>query len=168
MDDHGTAEELRARLFGFVQAGAEEEDLPSFAAAIDAYRDAVLATLPSAALRSAADRLDADMERFFAEWPDEPRNSPYALGRKDAVTELRRWANEASGVQQPAANTPDTGVVAYRSPDRPDALLCREHGEGWLGLIPLTSEDLPDGGFCTWGGEYGHDCGRDVLITSAR
>ncbi|WP_097933345.1 MULTISPECIES: ParB N-terminal domain-containing protein [unclassified Streptomyces] len=62
-------------------------------------------------------------------------------------------------------DTADPEVVAYRNTDRPGVLLCREHGEGWLGLTPLTSEDLPDGGFCTWGREYGHGCGRDVLIT---
>ncbi|MBQ1118500.1 hypothetical protein [Streptomyces sp. C3-3] len=61
-----------------------------------------------------------------------------------------------------AEDEPD--VVAYRNTDRPGVLLCREHGEGWLGLTPLTSEDLEDGGFCTWGREYGHECGRDVLI----
>ncbi|WP_406190149.1 hypothetical protein OH791_33560 [Streptomyces anulatus] len=55
-------------------------------------------------------------------------------------------------------------IVAYRNTDRPGVLLCREHGAGWLGLTPLTSEDLEDGGFCTWGREYGHECGRDVLI----
>ncbi|MEV7034537.1 hypothetical protein AB0N99_30450 [Streptomyces sp. NPDC093272] len=42
MDDRGidepsAAEEARARLFGFVQAGASEGDLPSFAAALDEY-----------------------------------------------------------------------------------------------------------------------------------
>lgn len=42
MDDRGVrepsdAEEKRARLFGFVQAGAEESDLPSLAAALDEY-----------------------------------------------------------------------------------------------------------------------------------
>ena len=31
----------RERLFGFVQAGAEEADLPTFAAAVDAHRDEV-------------------------------------------------------------------------------------------------------------------------------
>jgi hypothetical protein len=55
----------------------------------------------AAVLRGAADWLDADMERFFAEWPDEPRNSPYALGRKDAAGELRRMADEAQ--PEPAA-----------------------------------------------------------------
>jgi hypothetical protein len=57
----------------------------------------------AAILLWAADRLDADMERFFSEWPDEPRNSPYALGRKDAADELRRMAVEA---QQPEAEAP--------------------------------------------------------------
>ena len=46
-------------------------------------------------LNQAADALDADMERFFAEWPDEPRNSPYAQGRKDASDALRRLAAQA-------------------------------------------------------------------------
>lgn len=56
----------------------------------------------AAVLREAADHLDHDMERFFAEWPDEPRNSPYANGRKDAATELRRLADRAAaGVQPP-------------------------------------------------------------------
>ncbi|MFI8872422.1 hypothetical protein [Streptomyces sp. NPDC055243] len=66
----------------------------------EADADAVLAVLPApadraAVLREAADHLDADMERFFTEWPDEPRNSPYANGRKDAAAELRRMADEA-------------------------------------------------------------------------
>jgi hypothetical protein len=44
-------------------------------------------------------------------------------------------------------------------------LLCCEHGEGWSGLTPLTSEDLPDGGTCTWGMPFEDEvCGRDVLI----
>lgn len=51
---------------------------------LDAYRAAIL--------HGAADALDADMERFFAEWPDEPRNSSYANARKDAVALLRRLA----------------------------------------------------------------------------
>lgn len=35
MDDYVAA--LRARLFGFVEAGAEEEDMPTFAAALTEY-----------------------------------------------------------------------------------------------------------------------------------
>jgi hypothetical protein len=60
------------------------------------------ATNQAGLLRWAADQLDADMERFFTEWPNEPRNSPYALGRKDAAAELRRLAAEA-----PHTATPD-------------------------------------------------------------
>ncbi|MFJ8657487.1 hypothetical protein ACIRNU_34755 [Streptomyces rochei] len=77
-----------------------------------ANADAVLAVLPAttdqtaefelrgdteiraAVLHEAADALDAAMARFFAEWPDEPSNSPYALGQKDAAAELRRMADE--------------------------------------------------------------------------
>ncbi|TXS23107.1 hypothetical protein EAO70_04870 [Streptomyces sp. adm13(2018)] len=53
---------------------------------IDSYKAAVL--------RGAADAQEAGMDQFFTEWPDEPRNSPYANGRKDAITELRRMADE--------------------------------------------------------------------------
>jgi hypothetical protein len=56
-----------------------------------------------------------------------------------------------------AASDPE--VVAYRDPDRPAVLLCRAHGGGYWELIPVASEDLPDGGLCTW-----TDCGADVLI----
>ena len=72
--------------------------------------DAVLAVMPEpadrgAVLREAADELDARMERFFSEWPDEPRNSPYALGQKDAAAELRRMADEtpAAACGRPAS-----------------------------------------------------------------
>lgn len=63
---------------------------------------------------------------------------------------------------------PET-TVAYRNPDRPGVLLCREHGDGWWGLIPLTSDDLPDGGICTYGdpADPGDVCGVDVLIAPA-
>ena len=63
--------------------------------------------------------------------------------------------------------TPDLSkVVAYRNPDRPGVLLCRFHGDGWWGLTPLTSEDLPDGGICTYGdpADPSTQCGVDVLI----
>jgi len=53
---------------------------------LDAYRAAVL--------REAADAIDDDLERFFTEWPDEPRNSPYVNGRKAAAADLRRMADE--------------------------------------------------------------------------
>ena len=68
----------RARLFGFVESGAIEEDLPTFAAAVDAYKAAVL--------RAAADRIDGTREPF----PTAVRN-----GITWATAELRRVADEA-------------------------------------------------------------------------
>lgn len=60
-------------------------------------------------------------------------------------------------------------VVAYRNPWSPGVLLCREHGEGWAGLKPLSPEDLPDGGTCTHGdpADPADACGRDVLSDAA-
>ncbi|WP_371612899.1 hypothetical protein [Streptomyces clavifer] len=82
------------------------------------------------------------------------------------ATGLRRLAAEAQQPTPAPAEEPapagELPVVAYRNTDRPGVLLCRWHGEGWVGLTPLTSEDLEDGGVCTWGG-----CGRDVLIDPA-
>ncbi|MEU6768556.1 ParB N-terminal domain-containing protein [Streptomyces sp. NPDC046853] len=71
---------------------------------------------------------------------------------------------QADPAQQVESFGPE--VVAYRNPDRPRVLLCREHGDGWAGLTPLTADDLPDGGLCTWGdpAEPGEVCGVDVLI----
>ena len=62
----------------------------------------------------------------------------------------------------PAAGDGGGRIVADRNSDRPGVLLCREHGDGWMGLTPLTSEDLPDGGICTHGRPH-EECGRDVL-----
>jgi hypothetical protein len=67
----GDAAELRDRLFGYVQAGAEEEDLPSFAAALDEYVAAQ--TLNSAertmlrfALGQAEERMESRSDEFTA------------------------------------------------------------------------------------------------------
>ncbi|MER7487996.1 hypothetical protein ABTY20_19225 [Streptomyces sp. NPDC126497] len=70
---------------------------------------------------------------------------------RDAVESLKRLANGP--------------VVAYRNLWQPGVLLCREHGNGWAGLTPLTSDDLPDGGICTHGdpADPSDVCGRDVL-----
>jgi hypothetical protein len=54
-------------------------------------------------------------------------------------------------------------VVAYRDPNSPRVLLCREHGPHYAGMVPVTSEDLPDGGICTYGRLSTLECGRDVL-----
>jgi hypothetical protein len=67
----------------------------------------------------------------------------------------QRPANEA---QQEA------DVVAYRDPHNSQVLLCRHHGERWQGVAPVTAEDLPDGGICTFGRLSSLTCGRDVLI----
>jgi hypothetical protein len=85
------------------------------------------------------------MERFFAEWPDEPRNSPYALGRKDAATELRRMAGEA---QQPEtqAFVCKCPAVLPATTDRADVL--REP------VNPCTRGN----NFC---GQHGYDCPPD-------
>jgi ribosomal protein L37AE/L43A len=117
-DAAGVAEAIRS--FPFDNFGMDDvsfalEDDPEAQEWVPALADAVLAVLPAPAdraaiLREAADALDADMERFFGEWPDEPRNSPYALGRKDAATELRRMADEA---QQPTGCDHDSQVIDH-------------------------------------------------------
>ena len=63
--------------------------------------------------------------------------------------------------EEPPASQPDP-VVGYRNPFPIGVLLCREHGDGWKGLTPLTSDDLPDGGVCTWDDQT-DQCGRDML-----
>lgn len=85
----------------------------------------------------------------------------------DAV--LAVLADEAAaGVQPPTTvATKDAPVVAYRDPSNSRVLLCREHGERWQGVVPVTPEDLPDGGICTFGRLSSWACGRDVLATTA-
>lgn len=48
-----------------------------------------------AALTRAVAALEAHLEGFFQEWPEERQNSPWVQGWKDAVAELRRLAVEA-------------------------------------------------------------------------
>jgi hypothetical protein len=55
-------------------------------------------------------------------------------------------------------------IVAYRDPSNHQTLLCREHGKHIAWVNPVTSADLPDGGFCTYGRMTGLECGKDVLI----
>lgn len=71
-----------------------------------------------------------------------------------------------AAVAQPdeEAATPDPDVVAYRS-NGGRLLRCIAHAPEWAAILcgdfhPVTSEDLPDGGICTY-----PDCGADVLIT---
>jgi hypothetical protein len=122
----------------------------------------------------------SDTERQFLTFALDQAAEEMSLGDgftdedRAALEKLRRMAGEA---QQPETQSvddvfelPGPEVVAYRNPDRPSVLLCREHGDGWWGLTPLTSDDLPDGGTCTYGdpADPGDVCGRDVLITEER
>ncbi|MFJ3097385.1 hypothetical protein [Streptomyces hydrogenans] len=103
-----------------------------------------------------------------------PRRSGYVLeqptaGIRDAARTAAAIDTASDTAQHPTAQTgqqPDETVVAYRNSGRPGVLLCREHGEGWMGLTPLTSDDLPEGGLCTWRTSGADQCGRDVLIPS--
>jgi hypothetical protein len=87
-------------------------------------------------------------------------NQVNAAGRCDCA----RWDDEpatepAGGAQQPKEADGDR-IVAYRSA-LPGALsvYCTNHtDELGDGVMPLTSEDLPNGGVCT-------KCGVDVLIS---
>lgn len=99
--------------------------------------------------------------------PTERTMLRYALGQ----AQERIWSEDGFTDENQAAvdslRCLATGpVVAYRNPFRPGVLLCREHGDGWVGLVPLASDDLPDGGVCTYGdpADPSDMCGRDVLI----
>lgn len=54
------------------------------------------ATTRSTALAEAVAALEAHLESFFRECPEERQNSPWVLGWKDATAELRRLATEAA------------------------------------------------------------------------
>lgn len=55
-------------------------------------------------------------------------------------------------------------IVAYRDPHNPRVLLCREHGPRYVGMVPVSCVDLPDGGLCNFGRLSSLECGVDVLI----
>ncbi|MPY47064.1 hypothetical protein [Streptomyces acidicola] len=88
--------------------------------------------------------------------------------------QARNWADKNGMVIQPREGEPDEArehrVVAYRNSSQPGVLLCREHGDGWAWLTPLTADDLPDGGTCTFGDPADPDdvCGNDVLINDTK
>ncbi|THA79787.1 hypothetical protein [Streptomyces sp. A0592] len=70
---------------------------------------------------------------------------------------------------QPAPTPPHAGIAAYRHPDLDDVLLCVEHGRRWEGLIPLTSSEVPFGGFCSWGTDDDYMvCGRALYKERSR
>lgn len=79
-------------------------------------------------------------------------------GPMDPVHILGAEPNSTRGGDQPAQSQPDDGdrVVAYVSIYRPGLLYCRTCAGDRVGLRPVTSEDLLDGGIC-------YSCGVDVL-----
>jgi len=79
----------RENLFGFVEAGAEEEDLPAFAVAIDAFR--------AEAVAEAADALVTNFD-----WP--PADRPTVEAVRNALRLMARGALPAS----PAAPAADS------------------------------------------------------------
>ncbi|MFJ2675072.1 hypothetical protein [Streptomyces sp. NPDC087525] len=149
--------ELRARIAELEAAQAPAEEygpaFPWVALMDDDDRSEFLGELAAAALNYyRADVGDADTLGEVEK----------ACGTWRLIAEAQHAHNTAPG---PAADA--DRIVAYRNSDRPGVLLCREHGDGWMGLTPLTSENLPDGGLCTWGWPGPEQCGRDVLITEA-
>ncbi len=125
----------------------------------------------------------------MSEQPEEPVIVEYRvrpgsgewISYGDLISQMATWAMIPSAgppavtiskrvtVRPLAGPAPDEIIVAYRNTDRPGVLLCREHGDGGLGLTPLTFENLPYGGNCTWTHPYqgGKKCGRDVLAAAA-
>jgi hypothetical protein len=78
------------------------------------------------------------------------------------VRRLTAYRNETTAGKAGKDTHPgeSTRVVAYRS-NGGRLLRCLIHSRDIAGddFVPVTSEDLPDGGICTY-----PDCGRDVLI----
>lgn len=105
-EDHA---ELRSRLFGYVTAGAEEDDLPSFAAALDEYvaavphapaapTDAERMAAAAGILRRTADLVDREDLPQTAEdpglRPDGFTELAAGLGPTDAERAMLRYALE--------------------------------------------------------------------------
>ena len=80
------------------------------------------------------------------------------------VAKARRYRAAVRAITAPAVvSQPDEEagrIVAYRSPQARSLYCVRHRGELFGAVFtPVTSEDLPDGGLCTF-----PDCGVDVLI----
>ncbi|MFE7509723.1 hypothetical protein ACFU8I_00555 [Streptomyces sp. NPDC057540] len=127
-------------------------------------------------LVGALQRIHEDMENarsggdeWASEWTVQVWNElPLAVraagGDQDAAQELADAARTAAARQTTGQDDSEAAIVAYRSVYAPGLLFCLAHNQGWPGFTPLTSDDLPDGGICTWGPNDGPKCGRDVLI----
>ncbi|MFG2670826.1 hypothetical protein [Streptomyces sp. NPDC048445] len=115
--------------------------------------------------------LEDDAWMYLGASPDrsvaEKRRASITRRHPDAQTRtVRKTTTYTVATDQPDTETEAATVVAYRDPRNSRVLLCREHGEQWQGVVPVTSEDLPDGGICTFGRLSSLTCGRDVLATS--
>lgn len=62
--------------------------------------------------------LETHLEQFFREWPNEPKNSPWACGWKDAVTELRAFEEKQRADDEPRAVTHARAVQEIRAAAR--------------------------------------------------
>lgn len=91
-------------------------------------------------------------------------NTSFGQGYQKAQEDVRAiLTRPLLGAEAPAPETQtvDTDrIVAYRSPQG-RSLYCTRHVDELFGAVftPVTSDDLPDGGLCTF-----PDCGADVLI----
>jgi hypothetical protein len=86
---------------------ATELGLPPLGRDPVARRLGLLAEYRATVYAEAMAALDAHLESFFRQHPEERQNSPWVLGWKDATAELRRVAAEAGPArQQPAAVQP--------------------------------------------------------------
>ncbi|MFH8805263.1 hypothetical protein ACH4F6_37935 [Streptomyces sp. NPDC017936] len=135
-----TARDALARAAGALTPAREVGEL------LDAYRDEVRQEILGDAERAMLRYAVGCAREVMDDRADEFSDADVA-----ALESLRRLANGP--------------VVAYRNSHRPGVLLCREHGDGWVGLTPLHAHDLPDGGTCTHGdpADPSDVCGRNVL-----
>lgn len=153
MDDRGALEpsayeEARAKLFGFVEAGAEEADLPTFAAAVDTFRAEVRAeglseserTFLSFALGLAADVMASRGDEFTVE--DEA-----------ALTSLRAMATSAPALVESAGD--ETGEPLCRCGHSKDRHAPDVYGAGTCG-------DCPGGEGRSWRHAYTPDAGDET------
>ncbi|MGW0904964.1 DUF1653 domain-containing protein [Streptomyces sp. NPDC002853] len=112
--------------------------------------------------QQAGDRSDVGTQ--FVQQVDNLDNEALDAAEADMLLDERVAAAKAQQPAEPEVFGPE--VVAYRHPTKPRAYLCRQHGDGWAWMTPLTADDLPGGGLCTYGDPADPDdvCGVDVLI----
>jgi hypothetical protein len=106
--------------------------------------------------KESADKLTRRNVPLQALREDEPADPCHPCGCP------KRFERHADGC--PTLPAEADRIVAYRNPKVSRVLLCREHGPRYVGMVPVTAEDLPDGGSCTFGRLSSLECGRDVLI----